>query len=473
MPHGDLTRAALTGAREARRAEQRPRALAIAILTLALITVTPPAARGQVFIASQPEPEFRIGPLFVSASVRRQDMARERMPLTVSVSWSLVPRAPRTAADIAQDLHLLWPGELAGEAGATGADPALLRQVQGLGFTVKESGMLPLLARSRTEMGTGARFRTLGEAPFVTFGREAGPAAAARGASLIRIPWRPEMASPDWLVRIEVPVRDAIVPKRVSWVEETFWGRRYVITVGFGDVGSVTLYPLYFGARDRVVPLARDFSMLLVNFADSSHLKVDDVIPASASRRMSETRKDTETFRVPLLASEGLVPQQLQIQFIYFPGRLPWRPILISALFLGLGNLTGPLFLALARRLARVLRQRVHVGWDGRVGRQSGAIPSREALEQIRPGETSYQEVLRLCGPHAEERERLPSGETRTLVYRGQRVVPNRRRSFGWFATVSHWDVEQHEVQIDFERDRVRDVQARVRRSRLSEQPVG
>ena len=56
---------------------------------------------------------------------------------------------------------------------------------------------------------------------------------------------------------------------------------------------------------------------------------------------------------------------------------------------------------------------------------------------------------------------------------RGQRVVPHRRRSFGWFATVGHWDVEDHEVQIDFERDRVRDVQARVRRSRLTEQPLG
>jgi len=43
--------------------------------------------------------------------------------------------------------------------------------------------------------------------------------------------------------------------------------------------------------------------------------------------------------------------------------------------------------------------------------------------------------------------------------------VPHRRRSLGWFATVSHWDVEDHEVQIDFERDLVRDVQARIRRS--------
>ncbi len=186
---------------------------------------------------------------------------------------------------------------------------------------------------------------------------------------------------------------------------------------------------------------------------------------------MSETRSNTEVFQLPLVASEGLAPQQLKVQFNYFPGRLPWRPILISALFLGLGNLTGPLVAALARKIARTLRTRVRVGRGEEGGRQSGAVPSREALEQIRPGGTSYEEVLRLCGPHAEEQERLPSGETRTLVYRGQRVVPHRRRSFGWFSTVSHWDVEHHEVQIEFERDRVRDIQARVRRSRLTEHP--
>jgi hypothetical protein len=219
--------------------------------------------------------------------------------------------------------------------------------------------------------------------------------------------------------------------------------------------------------------LARDFSMLLINFADAGHLKVDEVVPPSASRQMSETRSNTEAFRLPLLASEGLAPQVLKVQFAYFAGRLPWRPILISALFLGLGNLTGPLVAALVRWLGRRLRARVHVGRSEAPGRETGAIPSEETLGQIRPGETSYEDVLRLCGPQAEELARLPAGETRALVYRGQRVVPHRRRSFGWFATVGHWDVEDHEVQIDFERDRVRDVQARVRRSRLTEQPLG
>ena len=41
-----------------------------------------------------------------------------------------------------------------------------------------------------------------------------------------------------------------------------------------------------------------------------------------------------------------------------------------------------------------------------------------------------------------------------------------QRRSFGRLATVSHWDIEHHEVTIDFEGDLVTDLQAHVRRSR-------
>jgi len=457
------------------------RGIAVSFFALLLLCAVPDHADAQVFITSHPQPEFSIGPLFVTASVGPQNvenLVSGSSSLTVSVSWSLTLPPKRRAGDIAQDLYLLWPGEVVGTPGVAGADPALVRQVEALGFKVKQHGSLRLSARARTEMGTSAGLRGLGEAPFVAFAREDGPAPAARGASYIRIPWVAEMASLDWLVRLDLPLNNIIVPRRVSWIEDTFWGRRYLITLGFGDVGYVSLYPLYFGARDRIVPLARDFSMLVINFADAGHLKVDEVVPASASRQMSETRSNTEAFRFPLLASEGLVPQVLKIQFAYFAGRLAWRPILISALFLGLGNLTGPMVGALARRLGRTLRARIHVGRGAAPGREKGAIPSEETLRQIRPGETTYEDVLRLCGPQAEEQSRLPTGETRalekrTLLYRGQRVVPNRRRSFGWFATVGHWDVEDHEVQIDFERDRVRDVQARVRRSRLTEQPTG
>jgi hypothetical protein len=443
----------------------------VPLLALLLFAV-PDVAGAQVFIASRPHPDFHIGPLFVSASVKPADVEAGRAPLSVTVSWSLVLPANRKAADVAQDLYLMWPGEVAGAPGLAGAEPALVRRLGDVGFRVQEHGRLRLMARSRKDMGTGSGtgYVQLGEAPFVTFVREGGPA-GARGAALIWIPWKPEMASLDWLVRLEIPLRDVIVATPVSWIEETFWGRRYVLSLGFGDVGYASLYPLYFGARDRVVPLARDFSMLQVNFADAAHLKVEELIPATASRRSSETRVGTDTFRLPLVASEGLAPQQLRIRFNYVSGRLPWRPILISALLLGLGNLTGPMFLALGRRAARTFRTRIHVGRPAQGGRQSGTIPPRDALERVRPGVTTYDEVLRLFGPQAEVHERLPDGEARTLVYRGQRRVPHRRRSYRWFATVSHWDVEDHEVQVDFERGVVRDIQARIRRSQPGAKP--
>ena len=96
----------------------------------------------------------------------------------------------------------------------------------------------------------------------------------------------------------------------------------------------------------------------------------------------------------------------------------------------------------------------------------TGVIVSRDVLDRITPGETTYQEVLRLCGPEGEHHESLTSPERRRLVYRGRRAVPHRRRTFGWVATVSHWDIEHHEVVVEFDGDRVRDLQADVRRMR-------
>jgi hypothetical protein len=37
----------------------------------------------------------------------------------------------------------------------------------------------------------------------------------------------------------------------------------------------------------------------------------------------------------------------------------------------------------------------------------------------------------------------------------------------GWIGTVSHWDVEHHEVAVELESGRVVNVETRVRRSRL------
>lgn len=449
----------------------RVAAVAIALLALGLV---PAAARAQVFIASKPNPEFWIAPLSITVNIQRRDVEGDLGPLRVNVAFSVAPPPARDPSEFAQDLYLLWPGQLVGTDGADGADPVLVQKVESLGFKVLVHGRVPLSAQNRAQMGTGAGAagrRQLAEASFVTFARPEGLARGASPASYVRVPWAPELASLDWLPRLELTVKGAIKPRRVSWLEETFWGRRHIITLSFGDVGYSSLYPLYYGNRDRVIPLAPDFSRLTINFAESNHLKIDEVVPATASRRMSETRENTETFSIPLLAADGIVPQTLKVQFVYFRGRLPWRPILLSALLLGLGNLTGPIVGNLLRKLVRTLRDRVHVGRGEAPERARGQVPSAEALARIRPGESSRQDVIELVGGEPEEEQRLPSGETRALIYRGQRLVPHRGRRFGWFATVTHWEMEQQEVQIDFEQERVRDIQVRIRRTRQS-QPV-
>ena len=442
------------------------RAVAAALLALGL---SPAVVFAQVFIASKPHPEFWIAPVLITANVQRKDVGDRPGPLMIQISFSVAPPPARDPSEFAQDIFLLWPGELVGTDGVDGADPALVKQVETAGFKVLVHGRIPYSARDRLQMGTGAGAagrRDLGSAFFVTFARPQGLARGAKPATYIRIPWKPELASLDWVPRLELAAKGAITPRRVSWLEETFWGRRNIITLSFGDVGYSSLYPLYYGNRDRVIPLAPDFSRLMINFAESNHLKIDEVIPATALRRMSETRENTDTFSIPLIAADGIVPQVLKVQFVYFRGRLPWRPILLSALLLGLGNLTGPIVGNVLRKLIRTLRDRVHVGRGEAPGRARGEVPSQEVLARIRPGETTYQDVLKLVGSAPEEEQRLPSGEIRAVIYRGERLVPHRGRRFGWFATVSHWEMENHEVQIDFYQDRVRDIQARIRRTR-------
>jgi len=445
------------------------RALAVALLSLGL---APASGSAQVFIASKPHPEFWIAPVLITANIKRKDVDDHSGPLALQVSFSVAPPPARDPSEFAQDIYLLWPGQLVGTDGAAGADPTLAREVEGAGFKVLVHGRVPFSARSRAQMGTGAGAagrRDLGDAFFVTFARPEGLARGAKPATYIRIPWKPELASLDWIPRLELTAKGAITLRQVSWLEETFWGQRNIITLSFGDVGYSSLYPFYYGHRDRVIPLAPDFSRLMINFAEANHLKIDEVVPSTALRRMSETRENTDTFSIPLLAADGIVPQVLKVQFVYFQGRLPWRPILLSALLLGLGNLTGPIVGNLLRKLGRTLRDRVHVGRGETPGRARGQVPSQEMLARIRPGESSYQDVLKVVGSEPEEEQRLPSGEIRAVTYRGQRLVPHRGRRFGWFATVSHWEMEHHEVQIDFEEERVRDIQVRIRRTRQTQ----
>lgn len=444
---------------------------AMGLLVALLLAGAPAPGHAQLFLASRPHPEFMIGPLFVRASV-----TPALGPVTVDVLWSLVIPPTRSAGEFEQDLYLLWPGSVTGDASAGPPDPALARYVEARGFVVIAEGRLALFARDLYQTGKDRPQEPVeGGAPFVTFVRAGGPLGLTSPGTYIRIPWTPKLANPTWLMDLRMTVSGLVKPKKASWVENVFRGQRYLISIGFNDVRHRALFPMYFEHRDRIVRLADDPSQLLMNFADADHLKIDEVAPQSSIRRMSESLESTEVVSLFLDKSEGLKPQMLTVQFGYFKGLQAWAPILIPMLFFILGNAAAPLLNRLLGRIVKGVTARVRVGrpsesWSGR---ETGVVLARDVLAGITPGETTYDEVVRLCGPEAEERQQLGSAERRTLVYRGRRVVPHRRRTFGWLSTVSHWDVEHHEVEIEFEQDRVRDVQARVRRSRFSHPESG
>jgi hypothetical protein len=156
----------------------------------------------------------------------------------------------------------------------------------------------------------------------------------------------------------------------------------------------------------------------------------------------------------------------LTVQYGYFSGLRSWAPVLIPTLFFVLGNLAGPIIRALAQQLSRAISARFQFGRQPM--RDRGMVLSREELARIRPGETTRDEVLAIAGTEYEEQERFVTPGHRTLTYRGRRVVPARRRIFPWLASVRYWEAENHEVEIELDGDVVRDVQARVRRSRVS-----
>src|SRR3982074_470466 len=122
------------------------------VALLALPGFLPPAASAQVLLASEPHPDFMVGPLFVIATVRPD------LTVTVNLSFSLTPRPGVSRGAMEQDLFLLWPAEVA-EATAPGpADPALARGLGGK-FVVQNSGRRPL----RWPRLTPARHHTRGE----------------------------------------------------------------------------------------------------------------------------------------------------------------------------------------------------------------------------------------------------------------------------------------------------------------------
>ena len=426
--------------------------------------MAPAAAAAQVFLASEPHPDFTIGPLSIRGAV-----TPKLGPMPVDIIFSLVVPAGRSS-DIGQDLYLLWPGAITGERGTAG-DPTLTRYVEERGFDVIAEGRALLTTRNLyRKRGDPETTPEPGGAPFVTFVRTGGRNGLSPPATYLRIPWTPKMVNRTLEMNLKITLDGAIREKRASWLEQVFWGHRQTVSIGFNNVRQRPLYPLYFEHRDRVLQLADDPSDVTVRFSKSDRLKVDTVFPPSATRRTSETRESTEIVSMFLDRSGGITPQVLTIQFGYFTRLQSWAPVLIPLLIFALGNVAGVLIRVTAERMSKRYAGRLEFlpRSKSRRPRDTGVILSRETVARLVPGQTTYDEVLRLCGPDPEQWESLDKPERRTLMYRGRRSAVHDRTMFGWLATVGSWDVEQHEVEVDLERDVVREVQARVRRSRVT-----
>ena len=430
---------------------------------LAALLIGPPSSRAQVFLASKPEPEFSVGSLFIAASI-----TKSLGPTPIDVQWSLVLPAKRSAADIAQDLYLLWPEAVTSPTPEGRPDPVLDRMIAGDAITIVRSGRLPLVSRRVDHTGRSSTVEPMGDgAPFVTFVRKTNSGGLSNPGTLIRIPWHELLGDPARMATLRVISSRVIRDKPQTWLEELFWGRRHTASLTFGDVRFSSLYGLYFEHRDRLIPMAGDLSQLTLRFGDANHLRLDEISPAGATSQRSQTRKETETVSLVLDKSDGLKPQLLRASFAYFDGLHAILPIAVTVAVFTLGHLGGPLVAAVFRRGAAAMARRVHIApRRGTADHTSGVVLSKDTLGRITPGETTYQQVLSLCGPHSEEHEQLKMPGRRSLIYRGRRTVPHQRRSFGRLATVSHWDIEHHEVIIDFEGDLVTDLQAHVRRSR-------
>jgi hypothetical protein len=311
-----------------------------------------------------------------------------------------------------------------------------------------------------------------GGAPFATYVQQGGPLGLTAPVTWIQIPWSPKLADQGWMLDLRLTVPDLVRARPAGWVERLFWGPRQEVTLSFNDVRSQALFPLYLEYRDRVIRLAEEPSQLLLEFARADRLKIDEVAPATSPRRLSETLENTEVVSRFLDPSEGLSPQVLTVRFGYYSGLQAWAPVLIPTLFFVLGNLAAVLVRTLADRVGQKLVRQVRFAPPGAVIRQTGTVLSRDTLARLVPGVSTSADVLRICGPEAERHEQLADPDRHVLLYRGRRVVPERRRSFGWLMTVAIWIVEHHEVEIELARDVVADVRARVRRSRLEAPPV-
>ena len=359
----------------------------------------------------------------------------------MNLSWSLTTGPVTSKADIGQDLYLLWPAEVVESTAPGPAEPQLVREVERRGLVVMGSGRLLLRSRDRLQLGTAALGEPLAVTPsYVNFTR---PGTQQTGVvACIKIPWTSALADQLSIVTLVLPLRGLVTPKAGTWLEDLFWGPRQVLTTGIGDLGPpvLGLFALYYERRDRIVHLARDYSLVIANFGDSDHLKIEEISPPTAVRRQSRVRAGGEVVALTLLPSQDVATQSLRVQYHYFGGRINWRPIVISALILLVTNFAGVLMFSLEinRRVRR--RRRARRRFAAAAASVNGGIPSRESLGDLIPAGTRYDEVVARFGRPDEEHERVTPPGRRTIIYRAANGS------------------EQNEVAIELQDDRVREV---------------
>jgi hypothetical protein len=183
--------------------------------------LAPASALGQVFVASQPHPPFTIGPLFVRATV-----TPSLDPVAVEILWSLVIPPERSAAELEQDIFLLWPGAVQGNRTMGPPEPSLAQYVEQRGFAVIDEGRLALSSQSLFQVDTNEPPLPIsGGAPYVTFVRQGGALGLTAPVTYVRIPWTPYQVNRARLMDLQFQARGLVTPRQASWIENVFWGQ--------------------------------------------------------------------------------------------------------------------------------------------------------------------------------------------------------------------------------------------------------
>jgi len=433
------------------------------LLMVLLLVIAPAPASAQVFIASVADPAFAIGPLTIRATVMPS-----LSPVDLEVRWSLDVDTGKSRAGLEQDLYLLWPGEVTSPLDDAKGDKTLEKYVETRGFAVIGGGRLPLYVQNIYAEGVEAAPKAVGEAPFVTFVQDSHALGLSSPGTWIRIPWTPQMANVTVMMSLRMRVRGVIKPRQVHWYETLFTGERYQFSLSFNEVRDRPIFPMYAEHRDRAIRLAEAPAELVVHFTQADHLRIEQVYPPTSVRRLSESMESTEVVSLFMGSTEGAVPQTLSVQFGYFSPLQGMMIVVIPLLLLAAGPALGPVIGRSTVALITRLRGRLHLGVPGATvrTREQGVLLAPDVLDRIVPGQTSREDVLRLCGTEVEEEEHRGEPGRSVLVYRGWRAVPETRQRMRWVATVEAWRVTAQEVRIDVERGLVKDVQVRIRRRR-------